>query len=101
MNFNIIYRIYKIMNYYLYWAVPMGSYGFYRGMKSSYKHPFDLTSHKILCSFMNGFIYASPFGIFKLIHLIDRIEIFMNKKNRFELYQSCYEESNGINHNIF
>jgi hypothetical protein len=86
---------------YLLWGVPMFSYGTYRGWKSEYEHPFDLTSYKIMNSIANGVWYASPWGVFKLIHLMDRIEIFLYKRNTYERYKSCYEEFLGTNHNVF
>lgn len=86
---------------YIYWVVPMFSYGFYRGWRTEYKAPIDLTTQKILCSTLNGIIYASPMGVFKLCHLINRVEILLYKKNAFALYPFCYEEIMGDNRNVF
>jgi hypothetical protein len=94
-------KIYKSVPRFVYWMVPMYSYGFYRGIQSEYKPPMDLMTHKIMYSTINGVYYTSPWGILKLCHLMNRIEISMFKKNSHKDYPSSYEELFSINKNVF
>ncbi len=82
-----------------YWIGPMFVYGAYRGYRVERKPPNDLMSHRYMRSILNGCMYASPLGLFKLIHLTDRIEILLCKKNS-PMYCECYEEIIGTNHDV-
>ena len=83
-----------------YWVVPMFAYGTYRGWTSEFKAPFDLISHRVFLSLVNGVCYSSPMGIFKLIHTFNRLEIYYKKKSP-KLYPRSYEEIYMKNHRVF
>lgn len=78
----------------------MCTLGFTRQYRAKMEPRHDLLSRKIGLSMINGMYYASPFGVFKLIHAIDRIEIFLRDKSR-DTHRDCYEELFGINNNTF
>ncbi len=82
------------------WVAPMFTLGFTRQYRSTLPPKHDLYSRKMGWSILNGAYYASPFGIFKLIHAIDRIEIFVRDIPR-DTYLNCYEELVGINESTF
>lgn len=82
------------------WILPMCTLGFTRQYRAKMEPRHDLLSRKIGLSMINGMYYASPFGVFKLIHAIDRIEIFVRDKSR-DTHKDCYEELFGINNNTF
>jgi hypothetical protein len=81
---------------YLIWCGVMFPYGFYRQWKSQMISPYDLHGHRCVSSIFNGFIYISPFGVFKLFNLINRIDIYYNKRDK-EKYPKPYEELIGMN----
>lgn len=90
--------------------VAFGAYGFYRGFHSekytevynrdinSYEFkknmgPPLLISSRIFNGITNGIIYmAPPINLFYLCKMIDRIEIFITKKNPFD-YINSYSEA--------
>lgn len=84
---------------YLIWCGVMFPYGFYRQWKSQMKSPYDLIGHRCASSIANGFIYISPFGVTRLFNLINRTDIYYNKRDK-ENYHQSYEEFIGINYNI-
>lgn len=57
----------------------MFTLGFTRHYRATLDPKHDLVSRKIGLSMLNGFYYASPFGVLKLMHAIDRIEIFVRE----------------------
>jgi hypothetical protein len=82
------------------WILPMFTLGFTRHYRATLEPRHDLVSRKIGFSMLNGFYYASPFGALKLMHAIDRIEIFVRDKPR-DTHHDCYKELFGINHSTF
>ncbi len=51
-------------------------------METKYEPPFDLIVNRIVASLLNGIIYASPFGFFKEFRELDRIDIYVNHKDK-------------------
>ncbi len=75
----------------------MFPYGFYRQWNSNMPEGFDLYGHRICASTCNGIVYISPFSIFKLFNLMNRIDIHYNKRDKLK-YPKSYEELFGINY---
>ena len=82
------------------WVVPMFTLGFTRQYRSTVPPTHDLLTRKMIFSFLNGAYYASPFGVFKLMHAMDRIEIFLKDTPR-HIHMDCYEELFGVNESTF
>ena len=76
----------------------MFPYGFYRQWTSKMPEGFDLYGHRICASTCNGIVYISPFSIFKLFNLMNRIDINYHNLDKLK-YSSSYEELLGINYN--
>ena len=75
----------------------MFPYGFYRQWNSKMPTSLDLYGHRIVASLANGITYISPFGIFKLFNLVNRMDIYFNKYDMLK-YPNSYEELMGSNH---
>lgn len=86
------------MKYIPHYMIGMFTYGFIRGMRSKYDEPNNLLGTRIVYSVGNGFIYASPFGLKKIIDTIDRLDVYITDKDK-EKYKSIYEEGMGKNMN--
>jgi len=54
----------------------MAPYGFYRQWRSDMKPPHDLYGHRFIGSIINAVWYASPYGVFKVFNLMNRINIY-------------------------
>jgi len=83
-----------------YWCAPMFTYGAIRGYRAELPSNQNLLSDKICNSFANGCVYASPFGMFKLIHIVDRIEIISRHLDPTK-YPTIYVEGRGMNQHVF
>jgi len=77
--------------------ISMFTYGTYHDLRSEYK--IERTSHsymplgtKIMVSSLNGLIYASPYGVFKIFELNVRIDIYQKNKELECENQPCYDE---------
>ena len=82
------------------WVLPMFTLGFTRQYRATFPPKHDLWSRKIVFSMLNGAYYTSPLGVFKLMHAIDRIEIFVRDKAR-DTHLDCFEGLFGINNSTF
>jgi hypothetical protein len=82
------------------WIIPMFTLGFTRQYRATLEPKHDLFSRKIILSMLNGIYYVGPFGVFKLGHAVDRIEICLRNKPR-DTHMDCYEELCGINKSTF
>ena len=83
---------------FLVYPVGIFSYGMYRQWHCKENPPFNLIGHRVLFSVGNGFLYISPFGIFKLFNLVNRLDIAYNKRDKTQ-YTSPYVEMFGENYN--
>ena len=81
---------YNMKPFYL-WCGVMFPYGMYRGFHSSFEMPNDLLHDKIIHSALNGFMYTTPIGCIKIIHLMARIELLLTKRNP-HYYKHLYQE---------
>ena len=81
-----------------YWCAPMFVTGFLRNWRGEHKAPYDLFAHKFVSSSCNGIWYASPYGVFPLLRLANRIEIHMTNRDRLN-YKSEYDEFTSYNLN--
>lgn len=73
----------------------MFSYGFLRTMRAEYIEKYNVFGKKVGISLMTGIVYASPFGVPKLMDLFDRVDIYINKKDSTK-YEYAYEECQGV-----
>ena len=78
----------------------MFTLGFIRQYRAILPPKHDLASRRLVFSALNGLYYASPMGVVKLIHAVDRIEIFIKNTPR-ERHDDCYEELIGKNNDTF
>jgi len=83
------------------YIIPMFTYGTYRGLRSEYSiqhssYVYMPLGTKIMVSSLNGLIYASPYGVFKILDLIDRIDIYQKNKELECENQPCYDECIGL-----
>jgi len=85
-----------ILRRYMYWAVPMFTYGAYRQYTATIKPPTDLIGSRVIVSVINGTVYASPYGLFSLLRLVNRTDVWATGKDA-SLYKDCYEEMWGTN----
>ena len=83
-----------------YWCAPMFTYGFIRGYRAELPSHQNLLSDKICHPFANGFMYACPIGMIKLIHTVDRMEIKTRHLDPTN-YPAIYMEGRGINRHLF
>lgn len=81
-----------------YWCAPMFTYGAIRGYRAEQQTAL-LFSDKLCNSLINGFCYVYPFGIVKLIHVMDRIEVRVTNRNPDD-FPYIYQEARGINKNV-
>jgi hypothetical protein len=81
-----------------YWCAPMFVFGFLRSWRGEHHAPVDLVTHKLFTSTCNGLWYATPYGIFPLGRLINRIQIHMTNKNPAD-YKPSYDEIFVKNYN--
>ena len=66
-------------------------YGFLRGIRAEYPAPYDTVGSRLCFSFFNGINYIlPPFTILKMIHAIDRCDVYLTKKDP-EKYPHIYE----------
>ena len=85
---------------YTLFILPMFSYGFLREARSTYKPPYDLFGYKMAGSFCNGMLYIfPPYGCVRLLYTINRIDVFLNYKER-DKYPIIYKELLGENKNF-
>jgi len=82
------------------WFSTMGPYGIYRQWNVNMNPPFDLYGHRIAASVANGLLYVSPFGIFKLFNLVNRLDIWYYQRNPKE-YPNSHQELLYYNYNLF
>ena len=80
------------------WVTPMFTYGFTRQWNVNHEDPFKLLSFRLLLSMGNGFMYSSPLGLFSLLNLTNRTEIYITNKNK-DIYKDQYKELIGYNFN--
>lgn len=82
---------------YLRYAYVMAPYGAYRFWRSDLQPPSDLYGHRFAGSILNGIWYASPYGVFKLFNLMNRVNIYYEGRdpsNYPNAYQECFIASN-------
>jgi hypothetical protein len=82
------------------WIAPMMTLGVVRQFRADLPPSQNFVTRRILFSGLNGCYYATPMGIFKLVHALDRIELFIRDSPR-EHHSDCYEEMVGSNPNTF
>ena len=83
-----------------YWVAPMFTYGFFRTARSEYPVGFDLLTHRLVWSTVQGVLYASPVGVFKLLSTVDRVQIKWSDRPR-ELYPNSYTDGVTKNERVF
>jgi len=86
----------RLLKRYIYCAVPMFAYGVYRQYTATMRPPMDLIGYRTILSVTNGLVYASPFGLFSLLRLVNRTDVWATGKDA-TLYKDCYEETFGYN----
>ena len=79
----------------------MFTYGTYRGLRSEYNnyrpsYGYMPLGTKIMVSSLNGLIYSTPYGVFKIMNLVDRIDIYQKNKQVECQNQPCYDECFGL-----
>jgi len=82
-----------------YWCTPMFTYGAIRGYRAELPSHQNLLSDNICNSVANGCVYASPFGLIKLFHTVDRFEIKARQLDPTN-YPVVYVEGRGMNRNV-
>ena len=75
----------------------MSTYGFYRQWNSKLPVGLDLYGHRVCVSAVNSIVYLSPFGLFKLFNLVNRIDIRYYNRDPLK-YPNSYEELLGTNY---
>jgi hypothetical protein len=88
----------KSINLFYTWMIVMAPYGAYRQWNTGIDPPNNLLGHRSILAICNSIMYVSPFGITKVFSLINRADIYYNKRDK-TMYKSSYEELLGINYN--
>lgn len=86
------------------YVASMLVYGTYRGFRANYDNEFNKNppaGTRLMFSCVNGLVYGmTPYGFVKLIHMIDRLDIYISKKEAEYVNSACYHECLGFAKNM-
>ena len=87
------------MKLFFLWSGSMSTYGMYRQYNTTVSEKYNLFGHRLAFSIANGVLYTTPYGIIKMLSLMNRIDIKINKKEP-NMYLDCYGEILGYNMSV-
>lgn len=96
MSSPLLYQLSKHFSLVRHWVMPMFGYGFARSITAEYPDGQDLVSTRLLNSISNGFLYSTPYGVWKLAHIMDRVHIRWCGRDPSK-YSDIYQETNAVN----
>lgn len=87
------------VKYYLRYAYAMFPYGAYRQWRSDISPPYDLYGYRVAGSIISGCWYASPYGVFDIFNLMNRVNIHYEGRDP-SMYPQAYKELFGSNYHV-
>lgn len=86
-------------NVFKFWVFPMFSYGFVRTANADYPAGLELLGYRTVWSLLQGCLYVTPMGMFRLLDTVNRAEVQWKGLDRTK-YPSIYTDGIATNPNV-